>query len=98
MTPTEAATKWGVTRQHVLSLCRAGRVAGAVLSADAGGVGSGRGLWWIPDDAEFTSIVKKRPGPQKGSRYRKKRVQGIITDSLKLFGVLLPGGNSDESK
>jgi len=38
----EKAAEWGVTPQHVQSLCRKGRVSGAVKRS---------GIWFIPDDA-----------------------------------------------
>ena len=42
-TTTEMAKKWNISRRRIATLCRDGRIAGAVLK--------GR-TWLIPEDAE----------------------------------------------
>ena len=57
MNASQAARKWGISRQRAIVLIRSGRVQGATPCASCGG-------WQIPDDA---------PKPATGAPGRPKR-------------------------
>lgn len=43
LTTTEMATKWNVSRRRVTTLCREGRIEGAILRGNT---------WLVPEDAK----------------------------------------------
>lgn len=43
LTTTEIAERWNISRRRVTTLCREGRINGAILKGNT---------WLIPDDAE----------------------------------------------
>lgn len=51
LTTTEMAEKWNVSRRRVTTLCREGRIEGAILKGNT---------WLIPKD------VKKPEDPRRG--------------------------------
>lgn len=43
LTTTEIAEKWNISRRRVTTLCREGRIEGAILKGNT---------WLVPDDAK----------------------------------------------
>lgn len=43
LTTTETAEKWNISRRRVTTLCREGRIEGAILRGNT---------WLVPDDAK----------------------------------------------
>ena len=43
LTTTEMAVKWNISRRRVTTLCREGRIEGAILRGNT---------WLVPDDAK----------------------------------------------
>lgn len=57
ITTTEIASKWNISRRRVTTLCREGRVEGAILRGNT---------WLVPDDA------KKPEDPRRSRKVEKK--------------------------
>ncbi len=55
LTTTEMAEKWNITRRRITTLCKEGRIEGAMLKG---------GTWLVPADA-------KKPEDGRHSRYSK---------------------------
>lgn len=58
LSPAEAGTAWGISRQRVSLLCKQGRVAGAFQDTE--------GYWRIPRDADKPAPRKPGPKPLNG--------------------------------
>ena len=56
LTSTKMAEKWGVSRRRVTTLCKEGRVNGAMLIGNT---------WLIPDEAEKPEDPRKNHEPIK---------------------------------
>ena len=49
-TTTQMAEKWGISRRRVTTLCREGRIEGAILLGNT---------WLIPDDAQKPDDIRR---------------------------------------
>jgi hypothetical protein len=56
ITSTEAAEKWGISSRRVTTLCKEGRVNGAVLKGN---------MWLIPTNTEKPHELKRGVKPSK---------------------------------
>jgi hypothetical protein len=59
MTVDQAATEWGINRQRVRVLLKAGRVPGAYRDME-----DANGAWRIPADAEKPDALRSGPKPK----------------------------------
>ncbi len=50
LTTTQMAEKWDISRRRVTTLCREGRIEGAILRGNT---------WLIPDDAEKPDDIRR---------------------------------------
>ena len=50
LTTTQMAEKWGISRRRVTTLCREGRVEGAILRGNT---------WLIPEDAQKPDDIRR---------------------------------------
>ena len=50
LTTTQMAEKWEISRRHVTTLCREGRIEGAILRGNT---------WLIPEDTEKPDDIRR---------------------------------------
>ena len=50
LTTTQMAEKWAISRRRVTTLCREGRIEGAILRGNT---------WLIPDDAQKPDDIRR---------------------------------------
>ena len=50
LTTTQMAENWGISRRRVTTLCREGRIEGAIIRGNT---------WLIPDDAEKPDDIRR---------------------------------------
>lgn len=57
MTTSEMAEKWNISRRRVTTLCREGRIAGAILRGNT---------WLIPEDAKKPEDPRRLKNSDQG--------------------------------
>ena len=63
LTTTQMAEKWEISRRRVTTLCREGRIEGAILRGNT---------WLIPDDAQKPDDIRRARKMGQTNRYNEE--------------------------
>jgi len=63
LTTTQMAEKWEISRRRVTTLCREGRIEGAILRGNT---------WLIPDDAQKPDDIRRVRKMGQAAQYNKE--------------------------
>lgn len=63
LTTTQMAEKWEISRRRVTTLCREGRIKGAILRGNT---------WLIPDDAQKPDDIRRVRKMGQTARYNEE--------------------------
>lgn len=68
MTTTQMAEKWEISRRRVTTLCKEGRIEGAMLRGNT---------WLIPDDAEKPDDIRRVRKLEQAVQYDETKMEEI---------------------
>ena len=68
ITTTQMAEKWEISRRRVTTLCKEGRIEGAMLRGNT---------WLIPDDAEKPDDIRRVRKLEQAVQYDKTKMEEI---------------------
>ena len=68
MTTTQMAEKWEISRRRVTTLCKEGRIEGAMLRGNT---------WLIPDDAEKPDVIRRVRKLEQAAQYDETKMEEI---------------------
>ena len=68
LTTTQMAEKWEISRRRVTTLCKEGRIEGAMLRGNT---------WLIPDDAEKPDDIRRVRKLEQAVQYDETKMEEI---------------------
>ncbi|MBR5384444.1 MAG: DNA-binding protein [Bacteroidales bacterium] len=68
LTTTQMAEKWDISRRRVTTLCKEGRIEGAMLRGNT---------WLIPDDAEKPDDIRRVRKLEQSVQYNETKMEEI---------------------
>ena len=68
LTTTQMAEKWEISRRRVTTLCKEGRIEGAMLRGNT---------WLIPDDAQKPDDIRRVRKLEQAAQYDETKMEEI---------------------